>query len=102
MAGAPWKKSFSMWRAAIASKARRRNERVRRACRSVLSPPGRCNDAALLVSAALVVAAAARPGLLADRADADLGIPAILHRHQRRLFRARRRHLHRRGAAVGH
>src|ERR1700691_3810478 len=88
--------------AATASQARRPNELVRRACRGVLAPPCRRDDAALLVSAALVMAAAARPRLLAHGSDAHLGLPAILHRQQCWLLRPRRRHLYRGGAALGH
>ena len=51
---------------------------------------------------ALVLAAHARPDLLAGRADADVGLSAALRFAERRLLRAGRRHVHRRGAAVGH
>src|SRR5579863_9005136 len=98
-AGVRWKRCFWTSRAAAALKARRRNER---AGRGVLAPARRRDDAALLVPAALVVAAAARSDLLAHRGDADLGLPAILHRQQCRFFRARRRHLYRRRVAMGH
>src|SRR6185437_4532574 len=98
-AGARSKRYFWTSCAAAASKARRRNDR---AGHGVFAPAGRRDDAALLVPAALVVAATARSRLLAHRADADLGLPAILHCQQCRVLRARRRHLYRRRIAVGH
>ena len=81
--------------------ARRRNDRQRRRPR-LFRQPRRRHGAALLVSAALVLAARARPDLLADGADADVGLPAALRVAERRPLRARRRRVHRRGAAVGH
>src|SRR5580693_7949434 len=102
MAGARWKKFFSTSPAAAASSARQRNDNDRRRRLGFLAAAHRRDDAALLVSLALVMAAAARPGLLADGADGHLGLPAILHRAECRLFCPSRRHLHRRRAAVGH
>src|SRR5664280_3756515 len=60
------------------------------------------HGAALLVSAALVLAARARPDLLADGADADVGLPATLRVAERRAVRAHQRRVHRRGAVVGY
>src|SRR5580704_5084568 len=99
--------------AAAASSARLRNDDAQRphlilprkrgrGGRGFFSAAHRRDDAALLVSLALVVAAAARSGLLADGADDHLGLFAILHRAERRLFCPSCRHLHRRRAAVGH
>ena len=87
-----WKRCSSTWRAAAG--ARPRNDRPRAsscpsaasrsasntAFRGAASPPW----CALLVSAALVLAARARPDLLADRADADVGLPAALCDAERR------------------
>ncbi len=82
--------------------ARPRNERACRKRVCLFAAARRRDDAALLVSVALVVAAADRACLLADSANGHLGLPAILHRAERRLLRARRRHLHRRRAALGY
>src|SRR5689334_13141420 len=102
-AAARWKKCFSTWRAAMApSSARPPNESPFRLCCSVFGAPHLGNDAAALVSVAFILAPPARSHLLADRADGDLGIPAILHRHQCRLLRPRRRYFYRRGTAVGY
>src|SRR5580704_12317396 len=101
-AGARSRKCFSTWRAAPASSTRRRNDLAQRKRIRVFTAPRRGDDAALLVSAALVVAAACRPRLLADGADDHLGLPAILHHAERRLLCPRRRHVHRRRAAMGH
>ena len=62
----------------------------------------RRDGAALSLSAALVLDAAARAHLLAGGAAVRLGLPAALHRAECRLLRARRRHVHRRRADVGH
>src|SRR3974377_123051 len=103
MAAAHWKKSFSMSRAVTAAKPGGPRKEPPPLLRGrIVGTPHLGNDAAPLVPVALVLAAPARSDLLADGANGDLGIPAILHRPQCRLFRARRRHFHRRGAAVGH
>ena len=69
--------------------ARPRNEHARATPASNFSAqPRRRHGAALLVSAALVLAAHPRPDLLADGADADVGLPADLRRAERRLLRA--------------
>src|ERR1019366_3326824 len=96
-----WKTCFSTWRAGAGSIARRRNERPRFRRRIFRQSRGR-HGAALLVSAALVLAAHPRPDLLADRADADVGLPAALRLAECRLLRARRRRVHRLGAALGY
>src|SRR5204862_4180964 len=107
-AAARSRKCFSTWRAAApkparrVKPARRRNDRASTFLRRVLAAPGRRHGAALLVSVALVVAAHARTDLLAGGADADVGLPAALHLHQCGIFRPRWRHVHRRGAVVGH
>src|SRR5947208_17086200 len=93
-----WRKCFSMSRAGAI--ARRRNERARAA--GVLAAPCGRDGAALLVSVALVVRAADRADLLADRADADVGLPANLSRWPGEPLCARRRRAGRRGDAVGH
>src|SRR5580704_4081235 len=110
--GTRWKRCFSMWRAAAPMSARPPNERAaRRAPRPRARPfapavtllaTDRRNDRALLVSVTLIVAAAPGIDLLAGGADADVGLSAALHRSERRLLRPRRRHLHRRRAAVGY
>src|ERR1700736_6142245 len=64
--------------------------------------PDRGDDPALLVSLALVVAAASGIAVLAGVADYHLGVPAKLHLAECRLFRPRRRHPDRRGDPVGH
>src|SRR5437764_15001225 len=98
MAAIRWKKCFSMSRAGVI--ARRRNEGCCTA--SVLAAPRRRDGAALLVSVALVVRAADRADLLADRADADVGLPANLSCGPGEPLRARRRRAGRRGDAVVH
>src|ERR1700728_4945615 len=94
------RKSSWMLRVAAASSTRRRNDPAGEHFCLFATAHGR-NDAALLVSAALVVAAAARSRVLADGANDHVGLPAILHHAECRLLCARRRHVHRRGAAVG-
>src|SRR4029079_13882088 len=64
--------------------------------------PDRCDDPALLVSAALVVAATAGTALLAGAADHHVGLFADLHRAECGVLRARRRHAGRRGDPVGY
>src|SRR3954454_17330565 len=91
-----WKKCFSMWRADAS--ARPRNERHRG---DVFAAPRRRDGAALLVSVALVLRAPDRADLLADRADADVGLPADLSRRADQPLCTRRRRTHRRRDAVG-
>src|SRR5262245_47554226 len=88
-----WRKCSSMSRAGANASARRE--------RAVLVPPHRRDGAALLVSVALVVPAADRADLLAGGADADVGLPAELHRRAGEHVRQGGRHPGRRGAAVG-
>src|ERR1700683_3213023 len=104
----------STWRAAAASGARRHNDRAHsgplltlprswgRAGWGFFPAPRRGDDAALLVSVALVLAAAGRARLLADGADDHLGLSAVLHHAEGRLFCPCRRHADRCGAALGH
>src|SRR5262249_48294470 len=67
-----------------------------------LAAPRRRHGAALSLSAALVLVARAGADLLASRAAPGLGLPAVLHRAEFRLLRARRRRLYRRRDDVGH
>ena len=107
-----WKRFFSTSRAAAGIPARRTCKgqtagggtvTAVAAQTQTFSPRRVSRDgAALLVPAALVVGAAHRAHLLAGRADADVGLPADLYRPERQHLRARRRLVHRRGAAVGH
>src|SRR3954471_6896022 len=102
MAAATWKRCSLTSPAAPARRGRRRDDHaIARAC-CVLAAPGRRDGAAPLVSVELVLAAGARPDLLAGGADADVGIPAAIRFAELRLLHAGRRHLHRRGDAVGH
>ena len=96
-----WRRCSSTSRADAANIARPRNDRQRQRPR-FFRQSRRRHGAALLVSAALVLAARARPDLLADGADADVGLPAALRDAERRVVRARDRRVHRRGAAVGY
>jgi hypothetical protein len=73
--GRRWKRCFSTSRAAAMKCRRPRRERTARA-RWHRAASHRRDDAALLVSAALVVAAVARADLLAGAADHHLGLPA--------------------------
>src|SRR5664280_1004550 len=97
----PWRKCSSTWRADARTIARPRNDRQRQRPRPFHQSRAR-HGAALLVSAALVLAARARPDLLADGADADVGLPATLRVAERRAVRAPQRRVHRRGAIVGY
>src|SRR6185437_671088 len=101
MAVKRWKKFSSTLRAAAADNTRPRNEQSGH--RSwFLAQPRRRDGAPLLVSAALVLAAHSRSRLLADGADADVGLFAALRVAKRRVLRARRRRVHRFRAAMGH
>ena len=99
-----WKRCSSTSRAAAAKpRARPRNERATPpALVDARAAPRRRDGAALSLSAALVLDAAARADLLAGGAAVRLGLPAALHHAECRLLRPRRRHVHRRGADVGH
>src|ERR1700738_3679033 len=89
------------WTSRAAAFGRARREQ---ACRALgdRAAPRRCDDLALLVPAAVVVAAAAGIALLAGPADHHLGLPAKLHLANFRVLRPRRRHPDRRGDPVGH
>src|SRR5689334_17054231 len=107
MAAPIWKKYFLMWRAAPASPNRRGRRRYDPAKRDSLSSGlfvVACvrHGAALLVSAALVVAARARSDVLANRADEYVGLVADLYWSTKRRARAGGTNLHRRGDVVGH
>src|SRR5690349_16086573 len=102
MAAAIWRRSFSTSPVAPASLARRRNERAIGGTIVIFAAPGRRDGVAPLVPAQFVVAARARPDLLAGRADVDVGLSAKLRIAELRLLHACSRHVHRRGDAVGH
>src|SRR5215475_3204306 len=87
--------------AAVRKRERLRNDMARRRLDWILCPPRRGDGPALLVPAAFVVAAGSRSHLLADSADADVGIPANVCRTKRGIFRTSGRHIHRRSIAVG-
>src|ERR1700676_2260537 len=90
--GRRWRKCFSTSRAAAFRKARHEQLGDEPGYRAA---PHQRDDPALLVSADVVVAAAAGTALLAGAADHHLGIPADLHRAECRVLRPRRRHLDR-------
>src|SRR5690242_4160353 len=97
-----WRKCFSTLRAGAGRRKKthkRLPDETRGAPHCVLAATHLRDGAALLLSAALVLAAPARAHLLAGRADADVGLPAALRLAECRLLRARGRHLHRRRAA---
>src|SRR6202165_3312055 len=94
------RKCFSTSRVA-AFRSERREQAHRRAF-GYRAAPHQCDDSALLVSVALVVAAAVGIAVLAGVADHHLGLPADLHRAECRIFRTRRWHLDRRRDPVGH
>src|SRR5436190_7218064 len=102
MAAAIWRRCFSTSSAAPAKRGKPRDDGAIAGTRCVLAAPCRCHGAAPLVSAQLVLAARARPDLLAGRADADVGLPAAVRLAELRLLHESGRHLHRRGDAVGH
>src|ERR671919_1589997 len=93
------KRYFSMSRAVAFRRWRREPARLPSRHRAA---PDRCDDPALLVSAALVVAATAGTIVLAGAADHHLGLFADLHRAECGVLCARRRHADRRGDPVGH
>src|SRR6476646_9627507 len=100
MAATIWKTCFSTLRAAAArahgrphndNRAASNNSLIARARSGrVLADACRRHGVALLVPAALVMAARARPDLLADRADVHVGLSADLHRQDERHAGARR------------
>src|SRR6516162_10866994 len=109
-----WSRCSSTWRAAAprmpprhcryrrrASLPRRCHERARPASRH-LAQPNRCDDPALLVLVAVVLAAASGTDVLAAAAGHHLGLPANLYRAKCQLLPARRRYADRRGDPVGH
>src|SRR5437764_1427546 len=98
-AGVRSKKCSSMWPAAAARSARQRNENRGHAAGTA---PGGRHGVALLVFVALVLATAAGTDLLARGANADVGLPTALYRRECQLLRARQRHLHWGGAALGY
>src|SRR5690349_21491685 len=112
MAATIWKTCFSTSRAAAAKAPGRPHNDHRAASNNsliayarfshILADACRRHGVALLVPAALVVAARARPDLLADCADVHVGFPANLHRQDERHAGARRADLHRRRDVVGH
>src|SRR6185436_18590102 len=91
------RKYFSMLRAVASQRPRDDPGRA-----NVLAAPRRRDGAALLVSAALVVRAADRADLLANRTDADVGLPANLSGGTDQPLRAGGRRADRRRDAVGH
>src|SRR5437879_2355119 len=95
-----WRKCFSTLRAGGWWR-RARDERSGHASRHFAAPHP-CDGAALLVSADVVLAAAAGADLLAGAADQHLGLSAELYLADVGVFRARRRFADRRGDPVGH
>src|SRR5260221_5155960 len=91
--GQRWRKCFSTSRAAGFRK--RRHERTRFDRRDRAASHQR-DDPALLVSFAVVMAAAIWIALFARAADRHLGVSADLHRPKYPGFLARRRHADRR------
>src|SRR5262245_28606766 len=103
-----WRRCSSTSRAGAAKppKGRRKkrppNEPVLSIRAHDLAAPRRRHGAALSLSFALVVVTRARADLLAGGAAPGLGLPAVLHRAEFRILRARRRRLHRLRHDVGH
>src|SRR5262249_34893607 len=91
-----------MSRAAARRSKRRRNERACGIGGRIFCAPDRRHGAALLVSAALVLAADAGADLLAGSAAIHVGFPAALYFKQRGILCPRGCHLHWRCAAVGY
>src|SRR5438105_8475766 len=97
------RKSSSMSRAgAPKPRARLRDERPRDVCIHARTASGRGHGAALSLPLALVMVAHPRADLLAGGAAVRLGLLAALHHPEFRFLRARRRHVYRLGADVGH
>src|SRR5947209_6107866 len=93
------RKCFSMSRGV--GFRRRRRERARSASGNSAASD-LCDDPALLVFVALVLAAVAGTAVLARIADHHLGFPANLYRAERRVFCPRGRDADRRGDPLGH
>src|SRR3954452_20453923 len=102
MAAAIWRRGSSTSLAAPAKRGRPRDDGAIAGARCVLAAPSRRNGAPPLVSAQLILAAGARPDLLAGGADADVGLSAAIRLAELRLLHEGSRHIHRRGDAVGH
>src|SRR5882757_10542904 len=102
MAAAIWRRCSSTSPVVPAKRGKSRDDGAIAGTRCVLAASSRCDGAAPLVSAQLVLATRARPDLLAGRADADVGLPAAVRLAELRLLHESGRHLHRRGDAVGH
>src|ERR1700759_3018522 len=98
--GRRWRKCSSTSPAAGFRKARR--EQARQPPLGYRAASHSRDDPALLVSADVVVAAAAGIAVLAGAADHHLGLSAELHFADFRVFRARRRQPDRRGDPVGY
>src|SRR5262249_54918128 len=104
----PWKRC-SLMSPAVPTRREPRSEqaheaqyRIRNLALHDFLATDRRHDRALLVSSAFIMAAAPRTGVLADSADAGVGLPAALYRAERRIFCAGRRHFYRCSAVVGH
>src|SRR5437868_14319192 len=102
MAAAIWRRCSSTSSVAPAKRGRRRDDDAIAGACCVFAAPHRCDGAAPLVSAQLVLAARARPDLLASGADADVGLPAAVRLAELRLLHEGGRHFYRGGDAVGH
>src|ERR1700704_6679677 len=85
----PWRKCFSMLPVAGFRRAPREQARHQLGYRAASH---QCDDPALFVSVAVVLAAAAGTDLLAGAADHHLGLSANLPVADFGIFRARRRH----------
>src|SRR6516165_10073189 len=96
-----WKRCFWTSRAGAAKPVRPRNERAFKRCSDVGAASRRRDGVALSLSLALVLDAASGAHLLAGGAAPGVGVSAVLHRPEFRVFRPRQRRLHRRGAYVG-
>src|SRR6516165_4211983 len=94
-----WRRCSSTSRAAAPTGPR--HERIDVAWRDFVQPR-QCDDPALLVSLAVVLAAVVGADLLAGAAGDHLGLPADLYRAECQFFCTRRRHADRRRDPVGH
>ena len=83
-----WRRCSSTSPAAPARRGRRRDDHAIARAIAVFAAPRVRDGAAALVSAQLVLAARARPDLLAGGADADVGLPAKLRVAELRLLHA--------------
>src|SRR3954454_8789488 len=102
MAAAIWRRCSSTSLAAPAKRGRPRDDGAIAGARCVLAAPSRRNGAPPLVSAQLILAAGARPDLLAGGADADVGLSATVRVAELRFLHEGGRYIHRRGDAVGY